>query len=112
MEDPISIITRRAAQYASIPGLAAYVAEASAQLSATEYGDKYPLAVAYLALHEIVQDSAAGNGGGQVVEAKVGQVERQYRAAKSENDDWSATKWGRALTELTRSSVMGSGLTY
>ncbi len=112
MESPLEIITRRASQYASLPGINGYIAEAAQQLSEAEYGDNYSLAVAYLALHEIVQDSAAGNGGGQVIEAKVGQVQRQYRAAKSDNDDWSSTKWGRALEALTKSSVMGSGFTY
>ncbi len=112
MEDPIAIITRRASQYASLPTLAAYVAEAEGQLSAAEYGDSYTLAVAYLALHEIVSDSKAGDGGGQLIGATAGRVSRQWRAARSEDDDWSSTKWGRALLELSRRSIMGSGFTY
>ncbi len=102
------IVALREPTYGAKSDLADMIAYAETQLSEDTYGDQYANAVALLTMHFYAkQVSKTGDAAGAVTSETEGRLSRSFDASKGSvyASDWSTTKWGQELLQLTQSVV-------
>lgn len=100
------IVALRNATYGAKTDLADMIAYAETQLSECTYGDQYANAVALLTMHFYAKQGG-GDAPGAVTSETEGRLSRSFDASKGSayQSDWSTTKWGQELIQLTQSLV-------
>lgn len=100
------IVALRSPTYGAKSDLADMIAYAEGQLSEDVFGDQYANAVALLTMHFYAKQ-ATGDAPGAVTSETEGRLSRSFDASKGAvyDSDWSTTKWGQELLQLTQSLV-------
>jgi hypothetical protein len=70
------------------------------------FGDKYDLAVKYLAMHELYLDSKGGGGSGVLASATAGPLSKSFRTNSfGDTSYYGSSRYGQKVLQLIRRCV-------